>query len=151
MRLILFILMLVPLSGNAAASLQGIWKSDHEQTMRFVKMHTLLEDRQLDFLEGLVGQLRLSFDGHAMRYRMPDLDISIQNKPQHFVGADDSYQYQILGADKDSVAIKLNNFYGRDRIWHIHFVSDDVFWLYSEESDYGLKDLNFREYFRRIE
>ena len=59
------------------------------------------------------------------------------------------YSYRVLGVDSDSVALLVTKYYGRDRIIHIHFVDDDSFWLYSEESDFGLRDQNFREYFRR--
>ena len=55
--------------------------------------------------------------------------------------------YRVLAMDDDSVAILVAKYHGRDRILHIHFVSDDSFWLYSEETNYGLRDLNFREYF----
>ena len=151
MRLLLTLLLLLPLAGKAANSLRGTWQSDHEATMRFVRDHAVLEANQSEFLDGSLGQLKLSFDTAKMRYRMPDVDITIQGKPQHFVGSDDSYSYRILGADQDSVALMLKNILGRDRLWHIHFVSNNVFWLYSEESDYGLRDLNFREYFRKIE
>jgi hypothetical protein len=151
MRLLFTLLILFPLAGNAANQLRGTWQSDHEETMRFVKAHSLLEPRQSEFLDGLIGRLRLGFGGATMRYTMPDADITINNKPQHMVGSDDSYQYRVLGRDQDSVAIMLKNDHGRDRIMHIHFVSNDLFWLYSEESDYGLRDLNFREYFRRID
>jgi hypothetical protein len=40
--------------------------------------------------------------------------------------------------------------HGRARILHLHFLGEDVFWMYSEESDYGLRDLNIREYFRKL-
>jgi hypothetical protein len=85
-----------------------------------------------------------------MRYKMPDVNINIQGKALHFVGTDETYPYRVLGTDEDSIALMLEKSHGRDRIIHIHFVSDEVFWLYSEESDYGLRDLNIREYFRRV-
>jgi len=151
MRALLTLLLLVPLAGHAADRLRGTWQSDHEETMRFVKAHVLLEPRQTDFLDGSVGHLRLSFDGAQLRFKMPDVDMPIQGKSLHFVGADQTYSYRVLGKDQDSVSLMVEKYHGRDRIIHVHFVGDDVFWLYSEESDYGLRNLNYREYFRRAE
>jgi hypothetical protein len=151
MRLLLVLLLFQPVVGTAADRLHATWQSDSEETMRFVKDHSLLEPRQFDFLNGILGHLRLSFDGSEMRYKMPDIDLQIQGTPQHLVGEDESRRYRVLGRDQDSIALLVEKDHGRDRIIHIHFVGDDVFWLYSEESDYGLRDLNFREYFRRVE
>jgi hypothetical protein len=147
--LVLWVL-ICPLVGHAADRLHGTWQSDHEKSMKFVAEHALLEPRQKEFLDGSLGRLRKSFDGDQMRHDMPDVNINIQAKALHFVGADETCRYRILGADYDSVALMLDQCHGRDRIVHIHFVSDEVFWLYSEESDYGLRDLNIREYFRRV-
>jgi hypothetical protein len=150
MRVPLILLLLLPLTGYATDRLHGTWQSDHDQSMDFVRDHTVLEPRQSGFLNGTLGRLQLSFDGARMRYKMPDVDLTIEGNPSHLVGIDESYTYRVLGSDQDSIALKLEKDHGRDRIIHIHFVSDDVFWLYSEESDYGLRDLNFREYFRRV-
>jgi hypothetical protein len=151
MRSLLTFLLLIPLAGNAADRLHGVWQSDHDKSMGFVKDHTVLESKQSDFLNGTLGRLQLSFDGTRMRYKIPDIDLAIEGKSRHLVGMDEFYVYRVLGSDQDSVALIIEKDHGRDRILHIHFVSDDVFWLYSEESDYGLRDLNFREYFRRLE
>jgi len=151
MRVLLIFLLLIPFAGNGADRLHGTWQSDHDKSMAFVKEHTVLESKQLDFLNGTLGHLQLSFEGARMRYKISDVDLVIVGKPRHLVGMDESYVYRVLGSDQDSVAVIVEKNHGRDRILHIHFVSDDVFWLYSEESDYGLRDLNFREYFRRLE
>jgi hypothetical protein len=149
MRSLLTLLILLPLTGNAADRLKGTWRSDHEESMRFAKAHAILEPRQSDFLDGILGRLVLRFDANKLRYTMPDADVSIQGKPFHLVGEDETYQYRRLGQDQDSIAILVKSEHGRDRIWHLHFVNDGLFWLYSEDSDYGLRDLNFREYFRK--
>jgi hypothetical protein len=148
--LFLTLVLFFPLAGNAANRLRGTWQSDHEMTMKFVVEHALLEPRQKEFLDGSLGRLRMSFDGNQMRHEMPDVNINIQGKVLHFVGADETCRYRVVGADYDSVALMLDQCHGRDRIIHLHFVSDEVFWLYSEESDYGLRDLNIREYFQRV-
>jgi len=119
--------------------------------MHFAKSHALLEPRQLEFLSGSLGRLQLTFDGTKMRYLLPDFEVTIQGKPRHLVGSDETFSYRVLGTDSDSIALLVAKDHGRDRIIHIHFVNDNTFWLYSEESDYGLRDLNYREYFRRAE
>ena len=119
--------------------------------MHFAKSHALLEPRQLEFLSGSLGRLQLTFDGTKMRYLLPDFEITIQGKPRHLVGSDETFSYRVLGTDNDSTALLVAKDHGRDRIIHIHFVDDNTFWLYSEDSDYGLRDLNYREYFRRTE
>ena len=149
MRALLAILGFVPLVCGAADRLSGTWRSDHDASIQFAKNHAILEPRQLEFLDGSLGRLEMSFDGKEMRYRLPDFDLTIQGNSRHIVGSDESYSYHVLGADNDSIAILVGKYQGRDRILHIHFVNDDSFWLYSEETDFGLRDLNFREYFRR--
>jgi hypothetical protein len=150
MRSLLALLCFAPLLAHSDERLAGQWRSDHDASMGFVRAHTILEPRQSDFLEGILGHLELTFDGSKMRYQIPDADVVIQGQPQHFVGSDDCFDYRVLGSDSDSVALLLLNQHGKDRIWHLHFVSDEVFWIYSEDADYGLRDLNFREYFRRV-
>jgi hypothetical protein len=149
MRVLLAFLGLAPLVCAAADRLNGTWHSDHDASMRFVRSHAILEPRQLEFLDGSLGRLELSFDGSHLRYLLPSFDVTIQGKQRHLVASDDSFSYRVLGVDSDSVALLVTKYYGRDRIIHIHFVDDDSFWLYSEESDFGLRDQNFREYFRR--
>ena len=147
---IVMLLCLAPALANSSDRLAGQWRSDHEASMHFMRQHSILEPRQSDFLEGTLGRLRLTFDGSRMRYQIPDADSVIQGQSQHFVGSDERFEYRVLGRDSDSVALLLMNHHGKDRIWHLHFVSDDAFWIYSEDGDYGLRDLNIREYFRRI-
>jgi hypothetical protein len=149
MRALLTLIALVPLACSAADRLSGTWRSDHDASVRFAKDHTILETRLFEFLDGSLGRLVLTFDGTTMRSHIPDFDINIDGKLRHFAATHQSSSYRVLGIDQDSVALLAANYFGRERILHIHFVSDDEFWLYSEESDYGLRDLNFREYFRR--
>jgi hypothetical protein len=151
MRLLFTLFALAPLACGAADRLSGKWHSDHDTSMGFVRAHTRLEPRQLEFLDGSLGRMQLSFDGTNMRRALPDFDIAIQGKPTHFAGSEENLSYRLIGTDSDSVAILVTNDHGADRIIHIHFVKNDMFWLYSEETNYGLRDLNFREYFRRIE
>jgi hypothetical protein len=68
-RLLLTLFLLLPVAGKAANSLQGTWQSDHDATMRFVRDHAVLETNQSEFLEGSLGQLKLSFDTAKLRYR----------------------------------------------------------------------------------
>jgi len=151
MRVILAFLLSAPLVAHSGDRLTGAWRSDHDASIEFAHEHSILEPRQADFLQGILGRLELTFDGKNMRYLMPDTDVSIQGKAQHFVGSDDKFAYRVLGTTVDSVALVIAKHYGHDRIWHLHFVNDNVFWIYSEDGDYGLRDLNFREYFRRLQ
>jgi hypothetical protein len=91
MRVLLALLILLPVVGNAADRLQGTWRSDHDQSMSFLRAHTRLEPRQSDFPDGTLGRLQLSFDGAQFRYKMPDVDAPIQGKPLHFAGIDETY------------------------------------------------------------
>jgi hypothetical protein len=150
-RALLTLLAVAPVVCSAADRLNGKWRSDHDASMTFIKSHVRLEPRQLEFLDGSLGRMQLSFDGTRIRRQLPDFDVTIQGSHRHMIGADEAFSYRVLGSDADSVAILVAGDHGRDRILHIHFATEDSFWLYSEETDYGLRDLNFREYFRRIE
>lgn len=149
MRKFLAILALIPLAASANDRLLGTWKSDREESMRFDEAHALLEPKQTKFLSQVLGHLEMSFDGKHVRSTMPDLAIESNGKPTTFHGTDESHAYRVLGTDLDSVAVYVEKEFGRDRILHIHFVGENAFWLYSEESDYGLRELNTREYFHR--
>lgn len=149
-RVLLTLLALAPIVCGAADRLTGKWRSDHDASMSFISSHTRLEPRQHEFLDGCLGRMELSFDGARMQRQVSDFDVRIQGKLRHFAGADEALSYRVLGTDVDSIAILVAGDHGRDRILHIHFVTQDSFWLYSEETDYGLRDENFREYFRRI-
>jgi hypothetical protein len=118
--------------------------------MNFVELHTRLEARQHDFLDGLLGHMTISFDGKTMLRAISDLEVTIQGTRHKMAGSSEAYSYRVIAKDPDSYAILTKGDHGRDRILHIHFTSRDVFWLYSEETDYGLRDLNYREYFRRV-
>lgn len=133
-----------------ANRLIGTWRSDRELSLRFAEKHTALESGQADFLRGVLGKLELTFEPSRMRYRMPAVDAPVQGEIRHFGGSDWKYDYEVLGTDSDSTAIIVRFLYGKDRIWHVHFTADDEFWIYSEDGDYGLRDLNFREYFQRM-
>ena len=149
MRSLFSLLLFFPFVVNAADRLQGSWHSDLAESKRFYEAHSLLEPRQSDFLNGVLGHLQIDISDGRLLYTMPNLDVQIQGKSAHFVGEHVSCEYQLLGADQDSVVILVKNDHGKDRIWHLHFVTEDLFWIYSEDANYGLRDLNFREYFRR--
>ena len=53
MRGLLTLLLFLPLEANAADRLRGTWQCDHEETMRFVKVHTLLDGAKKDSDDGL--------------------------------------------------------------------------------------------------
>jgi hypothetical protein len=128
----------------------GTWKSDHAQSMHFDRTHSVLEAKQLAFLDQVLGHLVMTFKDEKVRYQMPDVPIVINGKAYLLKGSDDTYEYRVLGADEDSIAIFVVNQFGRDRILHLHFTSQDTFWIYSEESDLKLREINVREYFRRL-
>lgn len=143
-------LLLSPLGAAGDDRLHGTWQSDRVESMKFVSAHTIREPREREFLEGTLGELQRTFDSESYRYDMPSMSITIAGKPFDLVAIDESYRYHILGSDYDSVALLVEHYRDRDRMLHIHFASADVLWVYSEESDYGLRDLNVREYFRRL-
>ena len=143
-------LVLAPLTVNAADRLQDSWHSNLDESRRFYEAHSVLEPKQAGFLNGLFGNLQLDVSKNELRYTMPDLDVQIQGKPFHMAGEHDTYQYRVLGSDQDSIAILVKNDHGKEGIWHLHFVNDDLLWIYSEDANYGLTDLNFREYFRKV-
>ena len=139
----------LPCLAHADDRLLGTWKSDRIESMRFSAENALLEPRQTKFLNQILGHLELSFDGQKSRSYMPDIEIESKGKPTTFFGEDATYGYRVLGSDLDSVSIFVEKKQGRDRIMHLHFVDDNTFWIYTEESSYELRELNTREYFHR--
>ena len=150
LRAICACLLLVAIHALADDRLHGTWRSDHDESMRFAREHSLLAPNQIAFLDQILGHLELSFDPTTTRSFMPDVQLDTNGKRSTFKGTDESFRYRVLGADEDSIVLYVEKEFGRDRIIHIHFVGNDQFWIYSEESKFPLQDLNFREYFRRI-
>ena len=146
---LLAILAFLPSAVRADDRLFGTWKSNRSESMKFNSAHAVLERRQTEFLDQILGHLEMSFDAKTFRNYMPDIEIKSKGKSTVFYGTDKSYAYRVLGSDVDSVSILVEKELGRDRIMHIHFVGERTFWIYSEESSYELRELNIREYFHR--
>jgi hypothetical protein len=128
----------------------GRWRSNHDETMRFAKEHSIWTERQTHFLNQLFGHLELSFDGKTMRNRFPDITVETNGQTSAFKGFENAFLYRELGSDEDSVAILIKNYFGHDSIVQYHFVNRDRFWVYADDPKMGLADLNFREYFDRV-
>lgn len=117
--------------------------------MQFNAAHAVLEPKQTKFLNQILGHLEMTFGPKQVRNHMPDIAIESNGQPITFHGIDETYNYRVLGGDVDSIAIYVEKELGRDRVLHLHFVDAKTLWVYSEESNYGLRDLNIREYFHR--
>lgn len=106
------LLMFLPFAANADDRLLGSWKSDREESMRFNRAHTLLEPKQTAFLDQILGHLEITFEATKVRSRMPDLTLTTNGKTSTFHGMDDTFDYRVLGADKDSVAVFVEKYGG---------------------------------------
>ena len=151
-RILVLLSIFVACEAAAADSrLIGTWKSDHARSMKLIRTHTKLEDRQLNFLEQTLGHMVITFSETSVSATMPDIEVETSGKRQLLPGMTENSPYRVIGTDHNTVAILTENDQGEDWLIVYHFVGKDVFWVYFDGAGDGLVDLNIREYFSKIQ
>ena len=146
----MLLLSVISTSAGADSRLIGKWVSDRDMTISFVKKHLKRTDEQLEVLAQMFGRMVIVIDKEGQySINYPDHEIQTQKKSYEMEGFEAEGSYKVLGTDKNSTAIKLNASNKDDgKIELIHFVSEDVIWIYSGGDEF-LEDSHIREYFRR--
>ncbi|MEY4562805.1 MAG: hypothetical protein RLZZ618_2082 [Pseudomonadota bacterium] len=135
---------------HADPSLLGKWKSSHELTMKFNKAHVILEERQLKFLDQMMGRMTLTFAGRSVVSHMDSFMItSMAGKTSKFEGHSTTSAYRLVASTDTEVAVTgLSAFTAKRQITVHHFVDDDTMWVYVGGEMFP--DLHIREYFVRV-
>ncbi|WP_111264978.1 hypothetical protein [Marilutibacter maris] len=132
-------------------SLEGIWKSDGQATMAFVRERTKLQPKTEDFLQALVGHMTMTFEGGELHLKMPDIEVPISGQMSPFSGFEERKPYKVLFCSNSTIVWSARQPFGdTDEATTVNFVDPDTFWVYTGSADPKMPDLHTREYFRRV-
>lgn len=141
----------VAIGVQAAPSLEGRWRSDHDRTMAFARDHARLRDSTYLFLDQILGRLTLRFDGSHIVSEMPESDIRIAGKLRHMEALKEEGTYEVLFSNDKIVVVKgRDTETGKFGVKVYNFIDDDTMWVYQDSADNEIADLNIREYFVRV-
>ncbi len=148
----LFLLALFgPLCAYADPELKGVWRSDHDLTMDFQRKKVNMSPRQEAFLDQLMGHLTLTITADKVIATMPERDIKLGDKVQHYEAYTYETPYKIIYSGKNVIVeTETEHFTGNQTVTIINFVEPDVMWVYVGGVDKAAPDAHFREYFRRV-
>lgn len=145
--LLLFVFGVPP--ATAGDRLSGKWRSSLDLSRNFYEQHAILKPAQREFIEQLFGDLEVEYEAGKVVTRSTSKKITIDGKEFDFHGATDESPYEVIFESGKKIVIKtLEN--GHWVASTLVFVSNNVYWVYVGEGDYG-SDLNIREYFVRVE
>ena len=142
------------LPGLASAcdlKIEGKWRSEKAETMRFNREYARLQPKADSFLDALMGNMTLEFGDGEIQLRMPDLNVPVNGSPVAFAGFEERKPYTLLLCNDLGVVISSpETGSGRMLATTYYFVGPDLFWVYAGSNDPKMPDLHIREYFRRV-
>jgi hypothetical protein len=144
--LIIFVFAASPVA--AKDRLSGKWRSSLELSRNFYQQHAILKPAQREFIEQVFGELEVEYKGGKVVTRSQSKKIAINGKQFYFHGTNDESSYRVIFESDNKVVIKTHE-NGHWVASTLVFVSNDVYWEYVGEGEYG-SDLNIREYFVRV-
>ncbi|MCB1629247.1 MAG: hypothetical protein KDI48_16070 [Xanthomonadales bacterium] len=148
--IVLPVLLAAP-AGRCEHSLVGTWISDARATMSFNRQHAKLEDRQLQFLDSLMGRLRVEFSATEIHLHMPDFEVEIEGELEPFAGFEEHDSYRVLFCNAHMVVIEAGVPMIDEREARTYFfVDENSVWTYAGNNNPKLPDLHIREYFVRV-
>jgi len=83
--LLCFLLLFSPWLSHTL-TLEGVWKSDAEQTTTYNKSTAKLTRKQTKFLSQILGKLTVEYVNGIMRLEMPDTKVSVNGRFKGFKG-----------------------------------------------------------------
>ncbi len=148
----LFLLALFgPLCAYADPELKGVWRSDHDLTMAFLRKNVKMPPKTEEFLDQLMGHLTLTITADKMVSTMPDLDVKSGDKIHHMEGFRFESAYKIVYSSQNVIVeTDTEPFTGKQTVTILNFVEPDVMWMYTGGADKSFPEMHLREYFRRV-
>jgi len=148
--IILLIASAVSGCGVTDARLSGKWKSNLELTTEFNEKHAKLTEKQKNLFSQIVGRMELTYasPGKCEIFLPRDkieMDSRIIETNEYKMVMD----YKIIYSNEDISVILYEDFLLGERLQTIHFVSENIYWVYVGDS--LLSDIHIREYFTKEE
>lgn len=132
-------------------SLIGIWKSDADKTMAFIRENAKIQPKTDTFLQALVGHMTLTFSESELHLFMPDIEVPVSGQSRRFHGAEERKPYKVIFCSSSTVVWSAKRSFGTtDEATTFNFVGPDTVWVYTGSTDPNVPDLHAREYFQRV-
>ena len=151
MKTVLAVLLaLLSIAANAEPRLAGLWQSDRESTMRFIRERSKLEERTSLFFEQMTGRLTLEFSKGRLTSSMPSWEsVNAEGAKSQLVGFSETHPFKVVASTESQVAVVSQEpITGRRRVTVYNFDGPNRMWVYLGEAPFP--DMNFREYFVRV-
>ena len=147
---VLALLYVAATAAHADPILVGTWTSDGPSTTKFNEEHVKLSSNTIEFERQVFGHMTVTFSEKCAEFAMPDLDVTVGEKPFHLVGFREIQPYQVLGSTERLVAVKIViPVAHRQAIVTYHFDDSDRMWVLVDETVDRLSPQGQREYFVR--
>jgi hypothetical protein len=154
MRFLLIFLVLIAgcmESSTPPNPLLGVWKSDHDLTMEFIRKNVRMEDKAERFLDSLMGHMTLTFSESQMKLVFPDIEVVLPSGTKLTPGFTKSSEYKVIYSSSQVVVISSTDPKdGKASVTTYNFVIDSLMWAYSGGADPSVPDIHIREFFRRV-
>jgi hypothetical protein len=129
----------------ACPDIHGTWQSSKELSMDYNNKSGRATQPQIEFLEQVLGILKLSYSDTSIHsHGAPTLKVIINGKQSDFVFEDLEYKYEVLGCTDTSIKIRQHYPYGGPMTSILNFVDRNTYWVAPEHLP------KTREYFIRV-
>lgn len=110
-------------------NLQGTWQSSKEMSMAYNNQQASLEQRQVDFLNQVLGIMKLTYTEDTVHeHGQPPVAVTINGKTNDFHFDEMSCRYEVLSCTRSTVTIRYHHPAGAVT-QVLNFDSEDVYWL----------------------
>src|SRR5882762_5671418 len=92
---VLALLYVAATSAHADPILVGTWTSDGPSTTKFNEEHVKLSSNTIEFERQVFGHMTVTFSEKCAEFAMPDLDVTVGEKPFHLVGFQEIFSFHV--------------------------------------------------------
>lgn len=125
--------------------IQGTWQSSKTMSMAYNNQHANLEQRQTDFLDQVLGIMKLTYtENEVQEHGQPPIAVTINGKTNDFHFDEMSSRYEVLSCTRNTVTVRYHHPTGAVT-QVLNFDSEDVYWLTPDILPTS------REYFIRVQ
>ncbi len=117
---------------SACDKLYGKWQSSKELSMQYNERSKKLTDEQKQFLEQILGYMKLSFSKDKI-YQMSSetIIVELDDKKINFSFEEEVYTYDVISCAPKKIKIK---YYLNDQdivVSNLNLINDDLYWIAS--------------------
>ena len=133
---------------SAITKLIGTWKSNKELTNKFNHEKSRLTEKQIKFLEQIMGRLVIEYDRDGMAISsMPEYELNMNGNKVKMESNMEVEPYKIIAFDEEYLIMETQSEWLGKHIYRITFENDNTYWIYLGDGGFSL---HAREYFTRI-